>query len=144
MSVADYSAEQVRHFEQKAKHNKRESLWCFRLIMLSTLTAPLLVSLGEGLWFGKVVPSILSALAAFCTAWIQLRKPQELWSIYRGAQRQIELQITHYEFSIGEFKNCDENEKDKLLAYNVSKITLDTHELWRNRVPEPSTIELER
>ena len=79
-----------------------------KLYLGSDNKQPLFVGFGEGVWFGKVIPSVLSALAAFCTAWIQLRKPHELWAIYRNAQRQIEIQITHFEFSIGEFEEKEE------------------------------------
>lgn len=34
MSAREYSTEQAEHFKNKADHNKKESLWCFRIIML--------------------------------------------------------------------------------------------------------------
>ena len=138
-----YGIDQLNHFKEKAAHNKFESLWCFRLIMLSTLSAPLFLSLADGFWLSKVTPSILSAIAAFSTAWLQLRKPQELWSLYRGAERVIETQITHYDFSSGVYKVLEQNDADQLLVEKVSQIKLDTHQSWTKSLPNQSDLQLE-
>ena len=137
-TAREYATKQSLHFEKKAKHNKRESLWCFRLTMLSTLVAPILVALGEDVWFAKITPSILTALAAFCTAWVQLRKPQELWAIYRNAQRQIEIETAHYDFKVGSFQDLNEKEADSLLVLNVSRLLFETNKKWMGQVPHLS------
>ncbi|MCS0074254.1 DUF4231 domain-containing protein [Vibrio sp. 811] len=143
MSAREYSTDQAEHFKNKADHNKKESLWCFRIIMLGTLSAPLLVGLGEGVLYAKVLPSILSAVAAFCTAWLQLRKPQELWSVYRNAQRQIEVQVTHFDFKVAEYTDLGENKASELLALNVSNLVLETNSRWTQHVPNPSNLKIE-
>ncbi|ENI4130592.1 DUF4231 domain-containing protein [Vibrio fluvialis] len=143
MSAREYGTEQAEHFKKKADHNKKESLWCFRIIMFGTLSAPLLVGLGEGILYAKVLPSILSAVAAFCTAWLQLRKPQDLWSIYRNAQRQIEVQITHFDFNVAEYTGLDEGKASELLALTVSNLVLETNSRWTKHVPNPSNLKLE-
>ncbi|MCB5461756.1 DUF4231 domain-containing protein [Vibrio lentus] len=139
----EYGVEQAKHFQKKAEHNKRESLWCFRVIMGCTLAAPVLVGLGEGFWLGKVTPSVLSALAAFCTAWVQLRKPNELWSLYRHTQREIETQITRFDFQVGEFKSLDDEGGNRLLALNVSQISIDTSKRWSSKVPDVANVKFE-
>ncbi|WP_434998497.1 DUF4231 domain-containing protein [Pectobacterium brasiliense] len=140
MNVQDYSSQQKNHFEKKATHNKNESLWCFRIIMASSLIAPILVGLGDGLWLGKIIPSFLSAIAAFCTAWIQLRKPQELWSIYRNAQRKIETQITHLNFKIGDYEGLPINNAEALLVFKISKIAEETNERWMKNIPDYNSL----
>ncbi|WP_144211787.1 DUF4231 domain-containing protein [Shewanella donghaensis] len=134
----NYCQQKIEHFKKKAAHNKTEALWCFRLIMGSTLLVPLFVALGPEVWSSKVLPSFLSALAAFCTAWIQLRKPQELWTLYRTAQRELEDQLVKHKYQLGEY---DSNEgADKLLAQNVAKLTLQTHQKWMPIVPSPDNL----
>jgi hypothetical protein len=142
-SARQYGVEQLNHFKEKAAHNKFESLWCFRLIMLSTLTAPLFVSLADGFWLSKVTPSVLSTIAAFSTAWLQLRKPQELWSLYRGAERVIETQITHYDFSSGKYKGLEKSVADQFLVEKISQVKLDTHDSWSKKIPSQSDLQLE-
>jgi len=142
-NAREYGIDQLNHFKGKATHNKFESLWCFRLIMISTLSAPIFVSLADGFWLSKLTPSVLSVIAAFSTAWLQLRKPQYLWSIYRGADRKIEAQITHYDFLSGSYKDLGQDDADKLLVEKVSKIKLETHESWSKNVPSQSDLQLE-
>lgn len=137
-NATDYCQEKIQHFKNKAAHNKTESLWCFRLIMVSTLLIPVLVTLGTDIWFSKVIPSLLSALAAFCTAWIQLRKPQELWSLYRTTQRELEDQLIKYQYQLEEYEVS--KDIDKLLVKNVANLTLQTHHKWIPIVPNPDSL----
>ncbi|CAG9298186.1 DUF4231 domain-containing protein [Celerinatantimonas diazotrophica] len=132
-SPAEYCQKQISHFKNKASHNKNESLWCFRLIMIGTLLAPLFVSLGGEMWTGKVIPSFLSVLAAFCTAWMQLRKPNELWSLYRTAERELESHLVRYTFKIDDYSNTES--ADNILVKNVTDLTLKVHKSWIPIIP---------
>lgn len=143
MAAKKYCLEQAEHFKIKANHNKSESLWCFKIIMFSTLSAPLLVSFGEGVLFAKLLPSILSAVAAFCTAWLQLRKPQELWSNYRNIQRQIEIQLTQCDFRVAEYQGLDENKANETLILNVSQLILQANSQWLKNVPDSLSLKIE-
>ena len=134
----DYCQEKIDHFREKAAHNKTEALWCFRLIMGSTLLVPLFIALGPDVWSSKVIPSFLSALAAFCTAWIQLRKPQELWTLYRTTQRELEDQLVKHNYLLDDYENSDD--ANKLLAQNVARLTLQTHQKWMPIVPSPDNL----
>jgi len=124
-------------FKAKANHNKNESLLCLILILTSSLCAPLFITLTEGLFWSKVVPSVLSVFAAGLTSWLQLRKPQKLWSLYRDAQRRIEDQITKFKFHIGEYKDSDNPEG--LLAERTAEVALSAHNEWTNVVPSPES-----
>ncbi len=129
----EYCRAQISHFQSKASHNKKEALWCFRLIMVGTLLAPVFVTLGVEMWTGKVIPSFLSAIAAFCTAWMQLRKPNELWSLYRTTQRELESHLVLYTYKIDDYSDAES--ADRLLVKNVSDLTLNTHKQWKPIVP---------
>ncbi|MEM6184989.1 DUF4231 domain-containing protein [Shewanella vaxholmensis] len=134
----DYCQQKIDHFREKAGHNKTEALWCFRLIMGSTLLVPLFVALGPEVWTSKIIPSLLSALAAFCTAWIQLRKPQELWTLYRTAQRELEDQLVKHYYLLEDYESSED--ANKLLAQNVARLTLQTHQKWMPIVPSPDNL----
>jgi hypothetical protein len=124
-------------FKVKADHNKNESLWSLILILTSSLCAPLFITLAEGIFWSKAVPSILSVFAAGLTSWLQLRKPQKLWSMYRGAQRQIEDQITKFKFKIGDYKESED--PGMLLAERVAEVALNAHNEWTSFVPSPES-----
>lgn len=123
--------------EKKANHNKNEALWCFRIVMGATLLAPLFVTLGTDIIMGKIVPSVLSIGAAFSTAWLQLRKPQQLWALYRTAQRELEVHLTKFEYKIDEYKNKRNSDPNKILVKHVADIALDVHYKWLPIVPNP-------
>jgi hypothetical protein len=129
----------IEGFRKKADHNKNEALYSFMIVISTTLCAPLFITLASGFFWGKVVPSILSLLAAGATAWLQLRKPQQLWSLYRGAQRELEDQETKYIFGLDQY---DSSDRDKLLAERVATIALNVHYQWLPLVPNPEQLKL--
>ena len=125
----------IEGFKAKAAHNKRESQVCFMAVVLCTGVVPLFITLGEGFWWGKAIPATLSTLAAIATAWLQLRKPQQLWSLYRSAQRELEDHEVKRKFLIGDYQGTPD--PDKLLAANVAAIALNVHNQWVPMVPNP-------
>lgn len=130
----------IKGFAAKAGHNKRESQACFMAVVLCTGVVPLLITLGQGFWWGKAIPATLSTLAAIATAWLQLRKPQQLWSLYRGAQRELEDQETKRRFLIAEYETTPD--PDKLLAMKVAAIALNVHNQWLPMVPSPDHLKI--
>lgn len=79
--VVDVVRKKLFEMEKKANHNKCETLWSFRIIMVSTLLIPIFIAFGSDQLYGKMFPMILSLIAALFTSWIQLRKPQSLWGL---------------------------------------------------------------
>lgn len=137
-SATEYYSALRKGFREKADHNKMESQWCFSLTIAFTLAAPLFVTLGQGVLLAKIVPATLSVLAAGLTAWLQLRKPQRLWSIYRRAQRELEREKSYFDFKLSEYATS--NEPEKMLAQRVSDIAFTVHEQWEGLVPESDAL----
>lgn len=129
--------DKVIKLKKKADHNKAEALWSFKIVMLSTLISPLFVAFGTGDLYGKIIPSVLSLIAAALTAWLQLRKPQNLWKIYRTAQRRIENELELYQFKVNEY---DSNDADKKLLLNANNIYLETHSKWVESIPTEKSL----
>lgn len=122
----------------KANHNKLEAQGCFAAIIVCTLLAPLFVTLGQGFWLAKVVPAVLSVAAAALTSWLQLRKPQRLWAIYRRGQRELEQAKANHDFNDAEYG--DEGNKERLLARKVTEVAWKVHNEWEGLVPEPEAL----
>lgn len=136
----------IRGFEEKASHNKEESMLCFWASMGGALLVPVFVTLGADVadalrcpslqfWLEKVIPSLLSVCVAFSTGWLQLRKPQQLWALYRTSQRELEDHLQKYRFSVGDYAEAES--RDKLLVEKVTRIALDAHYSWLPMVPKP-------
>jgi hypothetical protein len=142
MESLEYAEKIVKSFKEKADHNKNESLFSFTLILVASLTAPLFITLGKGEFLSKIIPSILSVIAAGLTSWLQLRKPQKLWSMYRGSQRLIEDQIVKYKFKIGDYKSTENPES--LLAEKTAEVALNAHNEWTTVIPSPESISFKK
>jgi hypothetical protein len=126
--------DRIAHFRSKADHNKRESLAFFTTVIVCTLSAPLFITLGDRALLSKILPAILSTTAAGATAWLQQRKPQQLWSLYRSAERQLEFHLQRYQLQAGEY--AEAANPDRLLAEHATEIVLRTHEGWSGLVPQ--------
>lgn len=137
-SALDYYKSVRKGMREKANHNKAESQVCFATIITCTLLAPLFVTLGDGVLLSKVVPSLLSVTAGGLTSWLQLRKPQRLWVLYRRAQRELEEQKANFDFRDGDFAHTAE--ADKLLARKVTHVARRVHDSWEGLVPEPEML----
>lgn len=137
-SAINYYSEIRKGMREKANHNKCEAQYIFYSIICFTLLAPIFVTLGEGWLFGKLVPATLSVCAAAASAWLQLRKPQRLWAIYRRAQRELEREKASYDFNLNQYH--DAADKDRILAERVSEIAFGVHEQWEGLVPEPENL----
>jgi hypothetical protein len=138
MEARDFVNDQIHEFKRKANHNKNESLSLIVFSITCALVAPLFISLGEGKMLEKVIPSILSVLSAGCTSWLQLRKPQKLWSMYRNTQRLLENELVRYSFKMGDYQTHASPEV--LLAERAATITFAVHEEWSKLVPNADAI----
>jgi len=137
-SALEYYKSVRKGMREKANHNKMEAQGCFATIIVCTLLAPLFVTLGDGVLLAKIVPSVLSVTAGGLTSWLQLRKPQRLWVLYRRAQRDLEEQKANYDFKDGDFAPAAE--PDKLLARKVTHVARWVHDSWEGLVPEPEML----
>lgn len=134
-TVQEFCRERIRHFESKADHNKAEALRLFIVLIFCTLAAPLFITLGPGLLLGKLVPSVLSSLATGCTIWLQQRKPQQLWTLYRTTQRRLEREAVSFQFGIDEYETAADDAK--LLVQRVALICGEANDLWAPMIPNP-------
>lgn len=137
--VLKFAESAIAEFKSKADHNKSESLFCFIVVVTFSLTSPLFVTLAEGVFWAKVFPSVLSLSVAASTAWLQLRKPQSLWSLYRDSQRRVEDALCKYHYRLAEF-DAPEEERSRLLAEVVRAVAWDAHQKWLPLVPKPDAI----
>jgi Protein of unknown function (DUF4231) len=96
-----------------------------------------LLAFNDTFW-GKIIPSILSAMAAAATAWLQLRKPQHLWGIYRTAQRQLENELLKFQHKLGEYVGED---RDKIFIASQIRLFEEVHSRWASILPNIDDLE---
>jgi hypothetical protein len=137
-SAQDFCRDRIRHFEAKADHNKAEALRVFVTLISCALASPLFITLGQGTILGKVVPSVLSSVAAGCAIWLQQRKPQQLWTLYRTTQRRLENEEIGFRFAINQYEEA--NDPEKLLAQRTALMCMTANDLWAPLVPNPDKV----
>ncbi|EKN5094273.1 DUF4231 domain-containing protein [Yersinia enterocolitica] len=130
--------EMIEHFEKKANHNKNESLLFFCIALLGSLIAPIFFTLGNDLFMSKIIPSLISVATAFSISWLQLRKPQSLWGLYRSYQRKIESLVLKYNFNIEPFNNSET--KDAQMIELLCNIKEESHDKWMQLVPKAEAV----
>jgi hypothetical protein len=134
-----YCSKTIAGFKAKANHNKTESQFTFAVVVLASLISPALVTLGVGYFWGKVLPACLSLGAAAATSWLQLRKPQRLWTLYRECQRRLEDQLIRHRYHLSPY-NKDES-RDQMLAAETAEIAMEAHQKWVGLVPNSDGME---
>ena len=137
LTPLEYVKSQKDHFRDKANRNKRIVNYSMAIIILSSVMSPVFILISNDFWISKLVPSLLGSLAAFCTYWIQLKKPQEKWILFRTAEKEIESEISNFIYS------CDQKkENENELAVRVSKYVKNVHQSWIPLVPIKKDFEL--
>ncbi len=76
----------------------------------------------------------MSGIVAFCTAWLQLRKPQILWSTYKTSQRELEVIKAKFQFKVDEYSDLSVEDSEKILIKKATEIIEKTNYLWVKQV----------
>ena len=150
LSAEQFCEKVISGFKTKALHNKNESMWCFWVSMGGALLVPVFITLGAEIsialsgYISKFIlstlaPTLISVCVAFSTAWLQLRKPQQLWALYRTSQRELEDNLYKFQYQIGEYENAPN--PDGLLVQEVAEIALKAHYSWLPMVPNPENMQ---
>jgi Protein of unknown function (DUF4231) len=129
----EYARNTLQGIKDKAERNKHWSDALFFIIIAATASSPILILLPLAPIWSRNAPAILTALASVASAWVQLRKPQERWALYRTAQREIEFEIDQYTFGLGKYR--DLTTRVSVLADAVSNRALQLHYEWLPMVP---------
>ena len=138
-NVLEYAERIKEGISNKADSNKTWSTRLFLIVLFATVLSPILILLPVCDWFSKYLPAFLTASAALASGWIQLRKPQERWTLYRTAQREIEFEIDQYNHKIGEYQ--DERTRNAILSDKVSRRALQLHFEWIPIVPKAEDLQ---
>lgn len=133
-----FCLEKIEDYKARANRTKSEALTLFVTLVVCTLASPLFITLGDGQVLGKVIPSVLSSVATGCAVWLQQRRPQQLWALFRTTQRRLENEEIGFRFRINEYEKTDQ--PGKLLAQRTALICSNANDLWLPLVPNPDKV----
>jgi Protein of unknown function (DUF4231) len=132
VKFADDSVEGTRARGNRAK-------WYARLavstIIVSTAAIPVFLVLSTqwyGFFLGKVVPSVLAAIAAVTTGYVQVERPFERWQLYRRYQRLFEVERFTYANKGGAYSGGD---AVSVFVQRLGELHIALHNEWSGIVP---------
>lgn len=141
LNAVEICENMISELRIKADHNKMEYLWSFKIVMVLTLSTPILINISDHWVLSKLLPSVFASIASFLTAWIKFRKPESLWALYRSSQRKMENEIRFYQHGIAPY---DCASASKALITNVTEIMNNTHSGWEKLVPNLDNTSMSR
>jgi hypothetical protein len=121
----------------KADKNKVRARNATLFLTGATAFIPVFIGLGSGLWLGRVVPSVLAALAAVGAAWVQIERPHERWSLYRRHHRAFQMDHVKYVNRVEPYQGED---RDAVLVNRLAAGQMELHNEWAGLLPSTSEV----
>ena len=72
-------------------------------------------------------------------ALLQYREPQELWRVYRAAQRRLEYELARYDHGTSQHESTDKEQRDRALVARTVELSEAAHDAWEPLVPSLSS-----
>lgn len=130
----------IQYARRKADKNKRRSRIAVTSLLMTTSAIPVAVILSDRLspfWVGKVLVSVLAAVATVVGTWVRIERPHERWSLYRGYQRRLEAERIRYEHQVPPYKEVN---RDELFVEFVARCQAELHDEWAGLLPTTTEI----
>jgi Protein of unknown function (DUF4231) len=127
----------VASIGKKADKNKRNARRATIGLAAITASIPVLIGLSSTFFWGRVLPSVLAAVAAVGTAWVHVERPHERWSLYRRYHRLVEMDRLLY---VNEVSPYDGPDRDRILIETLAERQLNLHDEWAGLLPRTADV----
>lgn len=97
----------IKDLRAKADVSRQEAQALVLVILVASICVPAFIGLGQGLFWGRIFPGALGALAAAGMAWLQVRQPQHQWVLYRTGQCKLEWHLEQFRRRRGAYAGPD-------------------------------------
>ncbi|MDA0181531.1 DUF4231 domain-containing protein [Solirubrobacter phytolaccae] len=125
----------IAEHTNKADRNKRRARLGTVAMAASTALIPASIvvsTAGHEFFWGKLVPSLLAAVAAIIAGLLTAERPHERWSLYRRYQRMFEAERLRYTSGVAPYRGAD---ADATFASWLAAARLSVHEEWAGLIP---------
>jgi hypothetical protein len=132
----------IASVRRKADSNERLARLATALIILASALIPVAIILStqeHAFVWGKLVPSLLAALAAVAAGLLQVERPHERWKLYRGYQRVLEAERLCYQNGVMPY-DIDGTQRKPRFAARIAELELRLHDEWSGLVPVSADI----
>jgi hypothetical protein len=110
------------------------------LVASALIPVSLIVSTqGDAFFWGKLMPSLLAAIAATAAGVVQFERPHERWRTYRGYQRALEAERFKYENRVEPYE-IDDPGCTRRFAIAIVNLQRALHLEWSGLLPPSSDL----
>jgi hypothetical protein len=139
---AEFCLHAITSVRSKADRNERMARLATITIIVASAMIPvsLIISSQTGAFaWGKLIPSLLAAIAATVAGFIQFERPHERWKLYRGYQRAFEAELFRYQNQVDPY-GCEEPQRTRAFAAAVATLQGRLHDDWSGLVPASAQV----
>ena len=129
--VEDRLTGQMKWYESKANENKSRFHIFQTIIIIASVIIPLINLINFAPFEIRVISSILGGTVTGVTAFIQLKKYQENWLLYRATEENLKKEKYLFLYDAGPYSDTKEDNQKKILVERVeSMISSETSQFF--------------
>jgi hypothetical protein len=120
--VEDRLSEQMKWYETKANENKSRFHIFQTIIVIASVIIPIINLINFAPFEIRIVSSILGGTVTGITAFIQLKKYQENWLLYRATEENLKKEKYLFLYDAGPYSDAKDDNRKKVLVERVESI----------------------
>jgi hypothetical protein len=129
--VEDRLTGQMKWYETKANENKSRFHIFQTIIIIASVIIPLINLINFAPFEIRVISSILGGTVTGVTAFIQLKKYQENWLLYRATEENLKKEKYLFLYDAGPYSDAKDDNRKKILVERVeSMISSETSQFF--------------
>jgi Protein of unknown function (DUF4231) len=115
-------SEQTKWYETKANENKSRFHIFQAIIIIASVIIPIVNLIDFATFEIRIISSILGGTVAGVTAFMQLKKYQENWLLYRATEENLEKEKYLFLYGAGPYSDAKDDNRKKILVERVESI----------------------
>jgi hypothetical protein len=131
----------IKFVHQRAKRNQRWAYFSVTMLSAATALIPILILTSTRYYpflLGKLLPSLLAAVAAVGATWVTLRRPVAAWVLFRHIEELAKVEKVTYEHRVGHYARADT--ADEKFILRITELQLRLNAAWSALVPTETDV----
>ena len=115
-------SEQMKWYESKANENKSRFHVFQTIIIVASVIIPIVNLINLATFEIRIISSILGGTVVGVTAFIQVKKYQENWLLYRATEENLKKEKYLFLYDAGPYSDAKDDNRKKILVERVESI----------------------
>jgi hypothetical protein len=120
--VEERLTDQTNWYERKANENKSKFHIFQSIIIIASVIIPIINLINFAPFEIRIISSILGGTVTGITAFIQLKKYQENWLLYRATEENLKKEKYLFLYDAGPYSDAKDDNRKKILVERVESI----------------------